>query len=222
MRDLTVVIRVKNEERWIGHAIQSVVNHAPEAKILVIDNHSTDYSIKIANLFKHDTSVEKSSQYLDLKILSIDNYSPGRALNLAAQNVATKYMLVLSSHCEIVSLPYEPISRLESDYSALFGKQIPRYYGKNISPRYIWSNYHDQSCVNMFSSLENRYFFHNAFSAFNTSFLRSNPFDESLVGKEDRYWANSIISNGSQILYDPSLVCYHHFTVGGNTWRGID
>ncbi|MDA7432239.1 glycosyltransferase family 2 protein [Synechococcus sp. AH-601-O06] len=219
---MTVVIRVKNEEQWIGAAIQSVVDHAPFSKLIIIDNNSTDDSIKVAKLFKHDTARETSERYLDMQIINIDDYTPGKALNMAANICETKYLLALSSHCEIVSLKSEAFDKINDNCVAIFGKQVPKYFGKKISHKYIWSNYSNSSMYNMYSTLEDRYFFHNAFSAFNAKFLRKNPFDEELVGKEDRYWANDIISNGHRIFYDSSMVCYHHFTINGNTWRGVD
>ena len=40
-------------------------------------------------------------------------------------------------------------------------------------------------------------------------------------GKEDRYWANSIISKNYKILYDHSISVNHHYTLNGATWKGI-
>ena len=47
--------------------------------------------------------------------------------------------------------------------------------------------------INYFSKIENRYFFHNAFAFFKKKFLTKYPFDEQLVGKEDRYWAKKLL-----------------------------
>ena len=44
MPKISVIIRNKNEERWIGHAIQSCVDHLDDPEILIIDNKSTDES----------------------------------------------------------------------------------------------------------------------------------------------------------------------------------
>ena len=112
------------------------------------------------------------------------------------------------------------ILKLEN-YPALFGRQIPHYYGKRLKPIYIWSQFSEEKSMNMFSTLENRYFFHNAFSFFRRSFLEEFPMNEELVGKEYRYWAPKIVSEGHSYLYDPSFVCDHHFTEEGNTWKGI-
>ena len=48
----------------------------------------------------------------------------------------------------------------------------------------------------MYSSQEKRYFLHNAMALYKKSMLMEFPFDEELVGKEDRYWANEIIDMG--------------------------
>ena len=36
--DVSVIIRTKNEERWIGHTIQSVIDQLEKPEIIVIDN----------------------------------------------------------------------------------------------------------------------------------------------------------------------------------------
>ena len=107
------------------------------------------------------------------------------------------------------------------NYKCFFGNQIPVYRGKKIRKRYIWSNFKDKSCENLFSDQENRYFLHNAFAFYSKKFLIENPFDENLSGKEDRYWANSIISKNYKILYDHSISVNHHYTLNGATWKGI-
>ena len=108
------------------------------------------------------------------------------------------------------------------NYPAIFGKQTPIYDGKRITARYIWSHFGDKETENMFSELEGRYFFHNAVSVFKKELLIDIPFDEELVGKEDRYWAQTIIDNGYKFLYDPvNISCDHHYTEKGNTWKGV-
>ena len=73
----------------------------------------------------------------------------------------------------------------------------------------------------MFSNLENRYLMHNALSFFEKTTLINFPFNETLTGKEDRYWAIDMIESNNNILYSPTLSCDHHYTDKGNTWKGI-
>ena len=69
----------------------------------------------------------------------------------------------------------------------------------------------EEQVINMFSKLENRYFLI-MHLVFRTSYLIDNPFNENLVGKEDRYWASDVVENGYSYVYEPKLICHHHYT----------
>ena len=222
-KKISVVIRCKDEERWIGHAIQSVIDFIPENEIIVVDNGSKDKSLEIVQQFKANPSLEKNNQkYTDVKIISIDKYSPGLALNMAAKVAEAEYVMFLSSHCVIKKLDIDNLFLNLSKYAAVFGNQDPVYQGQKIGKRYLWSHFGNKEIENMYSDLEERYFFHNALSIINKNILLENPFDEELVGKEDRYWATKIIEKKiGNILYDPQILCDHHYTENGNTWKGV-
>ena len=84
---ISVIIRSKNEERWIGHCIQSVIEFLDKPEIIIVDNNSSDETIPIIKSFKEDPNFKvKKNNYTKIKILSIDNYSPGRAINLGVKN----------------------------------------------------------------------------------------------------------------------------------------
>ena len=72
-KKISVVIRCKDEERWIGHAIQSVIDFIPENEIIVVDNGSKDKSLEIVQQFKANPSLVKNNQkYTNVKIISIE------------------------------------------------------------------------------------------------------------------------------------------------------
>ena len=218
---ISVILRSRNEERWIGHAIQSVIEYIENPEVIVVDNGSEDKTISIVKSFLHDPDKMNNGNYADIKILEINDYSPGRSLNLGVSNAIGEYLLIMSSHCVLTKFKLEEhITDLES-YEALFGNQIPIYQGRKITKRYLWKHFTDQRVENMYSEGEDRYFFHNALSFFKKSTLIEKPFDENIVGKEDRYWAMDIINSGSKILYTPSMEVNHHYTDNGNTWKGI-
>lgn len=209
---VSVLIRCKNEERWIGHAIQSAIDFFPDCQIVINDNHSTDDSMEIVKMFE---------TWHDIEMLTIDDYSPGRSLNQAVERAKYDKILILSSHCVIKEFDYDVFNRLEY-YVAVFGKQIPIYRGRKINKRYIWSHFVDNDeVVNMHSEIENRYFLHNAFCIYDKKVLLENKFDEHLFGKEDRYWAKDMVEGGKNFLYSPDMVCEHHWTPNGATWKGI-
>ena len=212
---------MKSVIRWIGYAIQSVLDFLIHPEILVINNNSNDKSLEIVKNFRHDSKLQECGNYSNIKILNINNYSPGSAINLGVSNASYENILILSAHCEIKKIDLKLLDSQLGDDSCVFGKQIPVYLGKKITPRYIWSHFTDTKEINMFSNLENRYFLHNAFSFFKKKTLLKFPFDEELMGKEDRYWAKNFIDNKNEIIYDPLYQATHHYTENGNTWKGL-
>ncbi len=96
----SVVLRVRNEERWVGYAIQSIVDHIGEScEIIIVNNGTADDSLRIVNLF----------EYLDIKKIDIpsSDYTPGKALNLGIKNASRERVLILSAHCQITSFDHK-------------------------------------------------------------------------------------------------------------------
>ena len=84
---ISIVIRNKNE----GVALESTLNILRKLyiedidEIIVVDNNSTDKSIEIAKKFK-------------CKIIMIENFTYGKAINLGIENTKNDLVLLLSSH----------------------------------------------------------------------------------------------------------------------------
>jgi len=222
LSNFTVVIRVKNEERWIGYAIQSVLDHLIKPEIVVVDNNSNDKTIDIVKFFAENPNLNnEANNYSKIKIINIANYSPGRALNLGVKSASKKYIMILSAHCILKKFNEVNIIKDLEKNSCVFGNQIPVWNGKKISKRYLWSHFSNKKTKNMYSELEKRYFLHNALAVYKKDTLKKFPFDENLTSKEDRYWANKIIKKKMNFIYDPELIAEHQYTIHGNTWKGI-
>ena len=222
MKDISVIIRNRNEERWIGHCIQSCLENFTAPEIIIVNNKSSDNSIDIAKSFRHDPSLKPSiKNYCDVTIVNIDDYSPGRAINIGVAKATKKFICVLSAHCVIQKIDKEFLYEKLNSYPCVFGKQIPVYRGKKINPRYIWSHFVDKDIENMFSDLEGRLFLHNAFSFYQKEILLQIPFNEDITSKEDRIWALSLSKINKSYLYSSKLIVHHHYTGEGNTWKGI-
>lgn len=214
MDKISIIIRNRNESEYIGFAIQSVIDHIKDPEIIIVDNQSTDESMKIVSLF---------DKYNIKKYNINGNYTPGKALNFGVKRASNNIVLILSAHAQITTINIEMLSQWFMDgYVAIFGNQTPIYKGKKITKRYIWSHFIDTTEENLYSKIENRHFLHNAFCFYNKEFLLSSPFDENLSGKEDRYWAADIIKKGHKYLYDGFYQkCNHFYTPNGATWKGI-
>lgn len=212
MDKISIVIRNRDEAEHIGYAIQSCLDHFIKPQIIIMDNLSKDDSLEVVNLFTDRTSIE---------IQTISDYSPGRSINRAANLCKHELILVLSAHCQITKMDLDRVNRQLKDHKAVFGKQTPIYRGKKIGRRYIWSHFTDKEVINMYSEIENRYFFHNAFSFFSKDFILKNPMPEDVPGKEDRFWARDLVQEGLSYIYDPELEVNHFYTNKGATWHGI-
>ncbi|KKN13248.1 hypothetical protein LCGC14_1008220 [marine sediment metagenome] len=212
MVKISTIIRCRDEERWIGHSIQSVLDFVKNPEIIIIDNNSTDDSRDVVRMFEH---------HVDIGYKTINNYSPGKSINLGVKDAKHDYILLISAHCTISKMNInDHISQLNEN-CVVFGKQTPFYRGRRAGRRYIWKNFGNKLQVDMFSKEENRYFLHNAFALYKKEVLLSHSFDEILYGKEDRYWIKGMIELGYHSIYDPSMECIHHWTPGGATWKGI-
>ena len=209
---VSVIIRNRNESQYIGFALQSVCDYIPNAEVIVIDNNSTDNSLDIVKLF---------NTRLNITVVSIDNYTPGKSINKAVTMCTNDIILILSAHSQITKMDIGYVFDKLSKHSAVFGNQTPIYLGKKISKRYIWSHFIDKDVVNMWSDIENRPFLHNAFCFYNKKDLVETSFDETLPSKEDRYWAVNILNNKKSYLYTPNIEVNHYYTINGATWKGI-
>jgi len=211
--EISVVLRCKNEEQFIGHSIQSLIDFIDNPEVIVINDRSTDDSMDIVRMFEH---------HVDIKKTVVEDYSPGKALNAGVKLAKHPYVLVISAHCVLTKLDLRKhLLDLES-YCVVFGRQIACDRGRKTGCRYVWSNFVSERVVNMHSELEDRYFLHNGLALYKRQTLLDHPFDEVLYTKEDRYWINDMVKNENlKFVYDPSMECIHHWTPGGATWKGI-
>ena len=224
MKNYLFVVRSRNEERWIGHTIQSIVDNFANPEIVVVDNESTDNTLDVVKLFINDR------RKIDLKIVSLPRieYTPGRAINLgvnSSNNLGEDTIIcVLSSHCVIKNFDKVHVESLlsKNECCAIFGRQIPVYQGKKLLYRYVWENFsHDVMIKNPIENIEEkRPFFHNAFSFINYTDWKKTKFDEECMAKEDRVWIAEMINKGMHCYYTPNISCYHHWTTNGATWKG--
>tara|TARA_X000000368_G_C22842292_1_gene628243 strand:- start:107 stop:790 length:684 start_codon:yes stop_codon:yes gene_type:complete len=222
LSDFSVVIRTRNEERWVGYAIQSTLDFLNKPEIIIVDNQSTDKTIEIVKFFSENPNLNnETNNYSKIKILNIKNYSPGRALNMGVKHSSKKHIMILSAHCILKKFNEKSIIKNLDKNVCVFGNQIPIWNGKKITKRYIWSHFSNKSTTNMYSDLEKRYFLHNALAIYRKSILKKFPFDENLTSKEDRYWANKMVKKKLNFFYDSDLVAEHQYTLHGNTWKGI-
>jgi glycosyltransferase involved in cell wall biosynthesis len=196
---VSIIVRTKNEERWITQCLDSVYRqNYEEFEVILVDNDSTDDTLRRASLFP-------------VKVVSISNYLPGLALNQGIRSSSGEIIVCLSAHC--VPLDEDWLENLVSPLSAA---NIAGVYGKQ-EPVQFSSDEDKRDLITVFGLDEKLQikdpFFHNANSALLRSTWNRFPFDESVSNLEDRVWGQRMIDAGKQLLYTPLAKVSH--------WHGI-
>ena len=87
MPKVSIIIRTKNEERWIGSCFKSIFEQTlKDFEVILVDNNSKDQT------------VNKAKSY-PIKVLSIKDFLPGRAINLGVSESKGEIIVILSGHC---------------------------------------------------------------------------------------------------------------------------
>ena len=125
----SIIVRTKNEERWIAQCLSAVEKQSYESKeIILVDNESSDNTVQIASNF-------------DLKHINFeteDQFRPGRAINLGIENSDGEYIVIISGHCIPTNDKWLEtlISNLqEDDVAGVYGRQEPLSFTSNLDKR---------------------------------------------------------------------------------------
>ncbi len=195
---VSIVIRTKNEERWIGHCLQRIHNQKyKNYEIVLVDSQSEDRTVSKAKRHKIDKSV----------ILS--DYRPGYAINEGIKVSSGELIVILSAHCLPVDDNWlsELINEINSDnnLAGVYGKQLPMDFSSDEDKRDLLIVFGDDPRIQ-----EKDSFFHNANSVIRKSIWNQIPFDNEVNNIEDRLWAQDILKRGFKIKYTPKAPVYHY------------
>ncbi len=196
---VSIIIRTKNEARWISSCLRSVFRQRyKNIEVIIVDNKSTDHTIEKAKSFA-------------VKIISIDEFFPGKAINDGIRASSGDYIVCLSAHCIPINEFWleNLIQDIENQKIAgIYGRQEPLSFTSDIDKRDLLTVFGLDKKIQVKDS-----FFHNANSAFRKDIWEKYPFDENISNIEDRVWGEKVISKGLKIIYEPQASVYH--------WHGI-
>ena len=196
---VSIIIRTKNEERWISSCLQSVFNQTHKnIEVIIVDNLSTDMTVKKAKEFS-------------VKIITIKEFLPGKSINDGIKASKGKYIVCLSGHC--VPTNENWLSNLINDLkneevAGVYGRQQPFSYSSDLDKRDLLTVFGLDKKIQKKDS-----FFHNANSAFRREIWNKFPFDEKVSNNEDRVWGQQVIDSNYNIIYEPEASVFH--------WHGI-
>jgi len=196
MFQLSIIIRTKNEEDFIGKTLFSVFHQKGDYpfEVIIIDSGSTDRTLDIAGTY-------------EVKILNIspEEFTYGYALNYGIRESAGEIICLLSAHCipadeQWLSEMIKPIT--DGTAHATYGRQIPV---KGVNP------FEEVSLNKHFPETDikdGRVPFSNANCAFIRKMWEKVHFDETLTSWEDYLWY-MLLKDTCTFKYCPEAVVSH-------------
>ncbi len=196
----SIIIRTKNEEKWIGICLRSVFEQDyPNFEVVIVDDNSEDRTLEIVGQYP-------------AKVVNYDlPYLPGLSLNTGIRASKGDCIVCLSGHCVPVNNTWlsNLLRNLDVENAAgVYGRQEPLPYSADTDKRDLWTVFGLDRKVQKRDS-----FFHNANSAMTRRMWEEVPFDEQTTNIEDRIWAREVLNRGYEIIYEPEASVYH--------WHGI-
>jgi len=198
MKKISIIVRSKNEEAWIEKCLYALNNQVCENKeIILVDNNSTDKTIKIAKKFNCIIINYKKKIY---------NYS--EALNLGIKKSNGQIIGIISAHC----VPYDDYwianaikNFNKSDIAGVYSKQLPTKDTKDVDFRSLFQVFRDDRTLQT-----DDIYFNNAASFIKKEYWKNKNFDEKINGYEDLIWADYFLKKNKKIIYEPTSKVFHY------------
>lgn len=195
---ISIIIRTKNEECWIQHCLEMVFKQDyQDFEVILVDNNSSDHTVSIAKRFPL------------AKVINVDVFTPGDALNQGIRASTGEYIVCLSAHC--VPKETDWLKNLLDNFddnpkvAGVYGRQLPVSYTDPVDKRDLLITFGRDKRVQ-----KKDYFFHNANSMLRRDIWEKFPFDDKASNIEDRIWGKVVTDNDFHIVYEPSAEVYHY------------
>lgn len=201
---ISIIIRTKNEEKWIVQTIRQIKKQTyKDYEIILVDNNSTDKTVERAK-----------KEYPKLKLVLIDDFLPGLAINKGIEKATGEFISILSAHC--IPVHNKWLKTLHNNFKSkkvagVYGRQIPMKFTSSADKRDLLVTFGLDKRTQIKDS-----FFHNANSMIRKNVWQKLPFDSRATNIEDRIWGKKIIESGYHIVYEPDAEVYHHHGIHQN------
>ncbi len=192
---LTALIRCRDEERGIGLLIDTLRSQtiAEAIQIVVIDSGSRDRTVD-----------EVRRRGIEPAQISPQDFTYGRALNLAAARSAAPICVSISAH---VGLPDDGwAQRVERAFD---DHRVACAYGPKREPEGLRPLAGPIMQDLALAEAQPLWGYSNSSGAFRRELWVQRPFDESLRADEDLEWAWWWLQRGWFVLLDPALAVEH-------------
>ena len=191
----SIIIRTKNEEKWIEDCILSIYQQSyKNFEIIIVDNNSKDRTVDICKKY-------------NLKVININKFKPGDAINKGIENSDGNYIVILSAHCIPATKDWllNFVKKIKKrNVAGVYGRQIPLKNSSDKTKRDLFITFGSDEKIKKKDP-----FFHNANSCIKKNIWKKIKFDNFVTNIEDRIWADKILQKGFEIVYTPDSPVYH-------------
>ena len=204
---VSIVIPVLNAEEFLPGLMEAFKLQQPKPpdEVILVDSNSTDSTRKLATTYK------------EIRLISINNFSHGRARNLGASIAAGEIIVFMTQD----ALPKDKswLSNLVKPFSdervaAVYSRQIPKQDASPMERFFLFNRFPDKNPVRKERINEKpltleQVFFSNVSGAVRRSVFNKYKFDEDLIMSEDQQLSRDIINAGYTVVYQPDSIVYH-------------
>ena len=196
----SIVIRAKNEARFIGETLTAItqqnINGATE--IIVVDSGSTDGTLEIVRSFP-TTLIQ----------IPAERFTYGRSLNIGIEAARGPYIVSVSAHTFPIGRDWlehllEPFR--DQNVCGTYGRQLPR---ADASPLEVFGMFYTGVMSTRRRVQHSNAMFSNANGAFRRDLWESERFDERVAGAEDLAWVRIMLRRGYSVVFEPRACAYH-------------
>lgn len=208
--EISIIIRVKNEEKNIGKCLDAIFNQKTDKKfevIILYDNTTTDNTLNIIK--KYPVQIYIVQNY-------IKDFHRAKAFNLGVKKAKGDIIVSISSDAIPIGNYWlkNLIKPMKGEIIACSGKMMPRESSNPMEKRRIISSFHDNKIENTHLTFVN--------SAIKKEILEKFPIREDILCSEDKDLLTRLKLAGMKIIYNPESQVIHshdpnfsqHFQLG--------
>lgn len=205
--DVSIIIPVKNEQRYIEKCLEAVFMQETDFRfeVLVIDSGSVDQTPVLVNKFK---SVKRIT-------IKSEEFAHGRTRNLGARNTSGDFLVFLNADAVPADKnwlnPLVHTIKQDQSIAGVFSRHIPREDCHLYMVRDLLKSMPDKKMIKTSVHRLDSMLFSTVSSIIRREVWLEYPFEDEIPIAEDQDWGKRILKSGYKIIYQPeSRVCHSH------------